>query len=125
MKVIKVAILIFALAGVSTALVPYDGAVAFPHLVKQPTALLQWAAVFVLPLIMAAILLAKRPAPMWPAVIALAGFSFGFVRMHLWEVIPRIPDGGLKSITMLVTVVAILGGMVASMIAVVKPDATA
>ena len=125
MKVIKLAILIFAIAGVSTAIVPYEGAVAFPNMLKNPTNLLHWAAIFVLPLIMAAILLSRRPAPMWPAVIALAGFSYGFVRGHLWEVIPRIPDGGLKTMTQLITVVAIVGGMIASVIAVVKPDARA
>jgi hypothetical protein len=125
MKAIKLAILIFGIAGLSTIIVPYDGEVMIGAYAKAPVELLKFCAIFLVPTIMGAILLSKRPAPMWPAVLALAGFSFGFVQGHLWEVIPHIPDGALKNISMLIGVVAILGGMVASVIAVVKPDARA
>jgi len=124
MKATKGLIILFAVLGLSWLVVPYDGAVLLPLWIKGAPRSLEFLAYFVPGLLMGLVMM-KPPAPMWAAVVALAGFSFGFVRLHLWEVIPRIPDGGLKNIGQIVLVVAILGGMLVSIIGVVKPEPTA
>lgn len=123
MKAIKVLIILFAALGLSIAVVPYNGAVALKFMLKDMSGFMQFLVWFGLPLVMGLMML-KRPTPIWMPVLALAGFSFGFVRLHLWERFKHLGDNW-GSNTNLVLFVAIVGGMLFSIIAVVKPDPTA
>jgi len=123
MKAIKVLIILFAALGLSIAVVPYDGVVALKYMLEDMPGFLQFLAWFGVPLIMGLLML-KSPAPIWMPVVALAGFSFGFVRLHLWEKFKHLGDNWHTN-TSLILFIAIVGGMLFSVIAVVKPDATA
>jgi len=123
MKAIKVLIILFAMLGLSIAVVPYDGAAPLKHMLKDMPQFLQFLVWFALPLLMGLMMLRNR-APIWMPVVALAGFAFGFVRLHLWERFKHMGDNW-GSNTNLVLFIAIVGGMLFSMIAVVKPDRAA
>ncbi|HEY4180774.1 MAG TPA: hypothetical protein VGM90_28210 [Kofleriaceae bacterium] len=125
MKLIKVLILVFAIAGLSSAFIPSDGHMMFTGLLHEPKELLFFLAVFVPGLIGGAVALGTRPSPTWPAVLALAGFAFGFVHGHMWQLFSNLSMLPHLPIQLLLVYVGVIGGVLVSIIAVVKPDPTA
>ncbi|CAN5897930.1 hypothetical protein BH11MYX2_BH11MYX2_06300 [soil metagenome] len=126
MKLIKVLIVVFALCGLVTLFIPTEGHIPFTGLLQHaPKQLLLFLAYFVPGLIVGAVAIGTRPAPTWPAVVALAGFAFGFVHLHMWNVFSNLGMLSHMPIQLLLIYVGIIGGVVASIIAVVKPDPTA
>lgn len=125
MKLIKILIIVFALCGLVTLFIPSDGHIMFTALLHSPKDLLLFLAVFVPGLIGGAVALGTVPAPTWPAVLALGGFAFGFVHGHMWELFTNLSMLPHLPIQLLLVYVGVIGGVIASIIAVVKPDPTA
>jgi hypothetical protein len=79
-------------------------------------------AVFGLPTAMGALGLAKPPFQMWQAIVALAAFGLGVVKMEIWSSAPHIMDMPLG---MKLMVIGIIGGVITSLLAVLKPEGKA
>jgi hypothetical protein len=77
---------------------------------------------FVLPLVMGIMGMTKPPFQMWQAVASLAGFAAIAIKTEIWSALPHIADAGGRGILM---IVAIIGGIVVSAMAIAKPEAKA
>jgi hypothetical protein len=74
---------------------------------------------FVLPVIMGTLGILRPPLKMAPAIVALAGFAAIAVKTKVWEALPHIMDEPIKG---KLTLVAIVGGVIVSLLAVIKPE---
>jgi hypothetical protein len=123
MKNMKVLILVFGILGVISLFIPTQGFTFFALLKLAGMGyLVPVLGGFVVAAAMGAMGLAKPPMQMWQAGVALAGFGAVFVRMEFWKIIKGIGDlpiGGK------LLIVAVLGGVVTSIIALAKPEAKA
>lgn len=79
-------------------------------------------AAFAVPAIMGAMGLAKPPFQMWQAGVSLAGFVLAVIKIRLWQTLPHIGDAptGMKLV-----LIATLGGVIVSVLALAKPEAKA
>lgn len=125
MKLIKTLIIVFALCGLVTLFIPSGGHLPFVAALHQPLELLIFLGYFVPGLIGGAVALGTHPSPTWPPVVALAGFAFGFVHQHMWNMFSNLDALPHMPIQVLLPVIGIVGGIIVSIIAVVKPDPTA
>ena len=80
------------------------------------------ALAFGVPAVAGAAALAKSPAQAWQAIAALAGFGLAAFKVKVWETLPHIMD---MPMSMKLMVVAAVGGLVAAIVGLVKPEATA
>jgi hypothetical protein len=124
-KLIKTLIVVFALCGLVTLFIPIEGHLPFAALVHAPLQLLLFLGYFVPGLIGGAVALGTRPSPTWPAVLALAGFAFGFVHQHMWNLFTNLGMLPHLPLQLMLPFIGIIGGVIVSIIAVVKPDPTA
>lgn len=122
MKATKYLIVLFGLCGLVTMVIPVHGHLPIASAVKDPAGLAQFLVWFLLPAVMGVLGILKPPQQAWQGAVALGGFGFGFVKLELWKVIPHIPDGALRNMSQVLWLVGIVGGIVASLIAVAKPE---
>jgi hypothetical protein len=119
-KPLKVVIVLSAVVGLLEIVLPVGG----ESLIKQLYELsvleaVVYAAIFVLPLVMAVAALVRPPMLPWQAGVALAGFVLGVVRFRVWEMLPHLGadvHGALR-------LAAIVVGTIASIVALMKPEA--
>lgn len=120
MKVMKLLILLFGCIGLIGYIPPLDGGSLFLEALHDEavTAILILTG-FGVPALMAVLGAVKPPFQAWQAVAALAGFVFVGVKIRLWDMLPNIGESGWSGKLL---IVASIGGLVVSAIAVAKPE---
>lgn len=117
MRNLKILILAFGALGVISLLMDMDLLKAG---LKEDT--VNYALVlagFVLPAIMGLMAIAKPPMVAWQAAVALAGFALVGVKFRIWETLPKIADAGTAQ---KLGMIAVVGGVVVSLLATLKPE---
>jgi hypothetical protein len=123
MKNMKVLILVFGILGVISLFIPSDGFTAFALLKLGGIGwILPVLGGFVVAAAMGGMGLAKPPMQMWQAGVALLGFGAVFVRFEMWKLFKGLGGAPLGFKLM---IIAVLGGVVTSIIALAKPEAKA
>jgi hypothetical protein len=123
MKNMKVLILVFGILGVISLFIPTEGFTMFAFLKLAGMGyLVPVLGGFVLAAVMGGMGLAKPPMQQWQAGAAAAGFAMVFVRLKFWQMIKGIGDAPLSGKLL---IVAVLGGLVVSIIALAKPESKA
>ena len=123
MKNMKVLILVFGILGVISLFISTHGFTMFALLKAMGMGYMEpILGGFVLAAVMGGMGLAKPPMQQWQAGLAAAGFGLVFVRFKLWEALKGIGDLPISGKLM---VVAVLGGLICSIIALAKPEAKA
>jgi len=121
MKNMKVLILVFGILGVVSLFIPSGGFTMFAALKLMGMGyLVPILGGFVLAAVMGGMALAKPPMQQWQAGAALAGFGAVFVRFKMWEAIKAIGDMPISGKLM---IIAVLGGVITSILALAKPEA--
>ncbi len=120
MKNLKLAILAFAALGLALEISEFE---SFKAMLTHPfagsaTGLIMIGG-FVLPLVMGIMGMTKPPFMMWQALASLAGFAAIAIKGKIWDAFPHIADMNVKGILALV---AVVGGVIVSAIAVAKPE---
>ena len=122
MKNSKVFVLLFGIIGLVALFLPLgDG---MPSLFKitmevDKVQLILMLAAFGLPALMGAMGLAKPPFLPWQAAVSLAGFALAAVKMRIWDMLGQFGSTALSGKLM---IVAIIGGLIFSILALVKRD---
>lgn len=120
MKNMKVLILVFGLLGVASLFIPMEGFTMFAMLKALGMGyLVPVLGGFALAAIMGVLGLANPPAQQWQAIAAVAGFAVPAVRMKIWS---GIVDGLKGPLPGKLMIIAILGGIVVSVLALMKPE---
>jgi hypothetical protein len=123
MKNMKVLILVFGILGVISLFIPSDGFTMFAVLKAMGMGyMVPILGGFVLAAVMGGMALAKPPMQQWQAGAAAAGFGMVFVRFKMWQLLKGIGDAPLSGKLL---IVAVLGGLVVSIIALAKPESKA
>jgi hypothetical protein len=123
MKNMKVLILVFGILGVISLFIPTEGFTMFAFLKLAGMGyLVPVLGGFVLAAVMGGMGLAKPPMLQWQAGLAAAGFAMVFVRLKFWQMLKGIGDAPLSGKLL---IVAVLGGLIVSIIALAKPEAKA
>jgi hypothetical protein len=123
MKNMKVLILVFGILGVISLFIPTEGFTMFAFLKLAGMGyLVPVLGGFVLAAVMGGMGLAKPPMQQWQAGAAAAGFAMVFVRLKFWQMLKGIGDAPLSGKLL---IVAVLGGLIVSIIALAKPEAKA
>ena len=115
MKNLKIFVLAFGALGLVILLTSNFGAM----LEFDKVYALLMVAAFGLPTAMGAMGLAKPPFQAWQAAVSLAGFALAAVKTRIWDLLPHIMDIDIKG---KLAVVAIIGGVIVSAIAIAKPE---
>jgi hypothetical protein len=76
-------------------------------------------AAFALPTVMGLLGTLKPPFQAWQAAMALAGFGVAAVRTKIWEQLPNFGDASGKGKAAMIVLVV---GVVASLVAMLKPE---
>ncbi|MBA3503753.1 MAG: hypothetical protein M4D80_10700 [Myxococcota bacterium] len=119
----KVLILVFGILGVISLFIPTEGFTMFAFLKLAGMGyLVPVLGGFVLAAVMGAMGLAKPPMQQWQAGLAAAGFAMVFVRLKFWQMIKGIGDAPLSGKLL---IVAVLGGLIVSILALAKPESKA
>jgi hypothetical protein len=74
---------------------------------------------FILPVVMGVLGLTKPPFLQWHAGVALAGFALVAVKFRIWQTIKLIGDAPMS---FKLSLIACLGGIIVSAIALAKPE---
>ncbi len=121
----KKLILAFGVLGLISLFIPQQGFMLFSLLKMMGMGyLVPIVGGFGAAVAMGAMAMSKPPMQKWQAGVAAGGFALIFVRFKMWEVLKEL--GSLfKAIPMLLFVVAVIGGLIVSIIAVAKGDETA
>ena len=123
MKNMKVLILVFGILGVISLFIPTEGFTMFAFLKLAGMGyLVPVLGGFVLAAVMGGMGLAKPPMQQWQAGAAAAGFALVFVRLKFWQMLKGIGDAPLSGKLL---IVAVLGGLICSVIALAKPESKA
>jgi hypothetical protein len=123
MKNMKVLILVFGILGVISLFIPTEGFTMFAFLKLAGMGyLVPVLGGFVLAAVMGGMGLAKPPMQQWQAGAAAAGFGMVFVRLKFWQMIKGIGDAPLSGKLL---IVAVLGGLIVSILALAKPESKA
>lgn len=125
MKNLKLLILVFGVLGLASLFLPMgEGAPSMFSLLMavDKLELVMMLAAFGIPTAVAALGAAKPPAPSWHAIAALAGFALAAVKVRIWQTAPHIMDAPTS---MKLLLVAVIGGVLVSLVGVVKPEPTA
>lgn len=121
MKNVKLVILGSGMLGLVALLVPFGGrSLLLDYFAAAPGSGIVYAAIFLLPIAMAIIALARPPMRSWQPGVALAGFVLGVARFQLWQVVAHLGSAGVQAVLLLATLVA---GTIAAIIALMKPEA--
>ena len=109
-------VLAFGVLGLLSMFIPSHGMTLF-SLFKLVSGgqLVIMLLVFAIPAVMG-VLMVKGPAQKWQAGVALAGFALACVKLEIWKTLPHIGELA-KVFPMLLIVVAAIGGLVASIMA--------
>lgn len=122
MKNLKVLILAFGILGIVAMFIPMQGFTLFSlfKLIGMGQLVIMLAA-FGVPVAMGAMAMSKPPMQKWQAGVALAGFGLGAFKLEVWKVFGEL--GALfKMVPMLLIVVAAIGGVVVSALALAKGE---
>lgn len=121
----KKLILAFGVLGLAAMFIPTNGFMLF-SLFKMlgMGQLVIMLAAFAIPVAMGAMAMSKPPMQKWQAGVALAAFGLGAFKLEVWKVIAHIGEL-FKVIPMFLIVVAAIGGVVVSIMALVKGEESA
>jgi hypothetical protein len=122
-KNLKLVILLCGVVGLLELIVPHGGGSMLKLLfgLDKVQAVL-YTAMFLLPVIMGAMALSKPPMLGWQAGVSLAGFVIGAFKFRVWEALLHLGAAGIHDILL---IGAIVVGAIASILALVKPEASA
>jgi len=114
---LKLPILLFGAAGLVLLLVQLDALAAGFEQAPLHTGLIAvgWAVAAAMGLLA----IARPPLQPWHAAVALAGFAVVAIRTQLWRAIPSFGDAPIEG---QLGMIALLGGLVASVLAVARPE---
>jgi hypothetical protein len=117
LKLLKLSILLFGAVGLALVLEETDAlAAGFEHApLHTALILLGWA----VPVAMGILTLVKPPLRSWHAAASLAGFAVVAIRTRIWEAIPDLADVPVEGI---IAMVAMVGGVIVSALAVARPE---
>jgi hypothetical protein len=120
-KAAKPLIVLFGVMGLISLFLPMDPLPSLFSMLMEidKLQLVLMLAAFGLPTIAGVAALSKPPAQAWQAVAALAGFGLAAVKTHIWETGPHIMDVPLG---MKLMIVATVGGVIVSIMGLVKPE---
>lgn len=117
MKNLKFGVIAFAALGLISLLMEFE---MLKIMLKVDAASTVMVLVgFILPLVMGIMGAAKPPFQMWQAGVALAGFALVAIKFRIWQTIKHIGDAPLSG---KLTMIAIIGGVIVSAIALAKPE---
>ncbi len=120
MKNLKLLILAFGALGLLSLLMEFD---MFKALLTHPFEMGGFGLIliggFVLPVVMGVMGLTKPPMQMWQVGVSLAGFAAIAIKFKIWEGISHIMDAPLSGKLMLI---ADIGGVIVSALALAKPE---
>lgn len=120
-KNVKLAILVCGVIGLAALLVPFGGrSLLVDTFGADPLSACVYVAIFVLPIAMAGVALARPPMQSWQPGVALAGLVLGVVRFHVWELIGHLGSVGVQGILL---ALALIVGTIATVIALIRPEA--
>lgn len=119
MKNAKLALVGCGVLGLVALLVPFAGGSLLDMLDTDPASALVHAAIFVLPLAMGALGLARPPLRAWQAGVALAACVLGVVRLQVWDLALHLPSIGLRGVLL---IAALVIGTVASVATLLRPE---
>ena len=125
MKNVKVLILVFGIIGLVSLFLPNGPMPSMFSMFMEfdKFQLILMLAAFGIPTAVAAMGLAKPPAQAWHGIAALLGFGLAAVKTRIWETLPHVMD--MPGMALKLMIVAVVGGVVTSVIGVVKPEARA
>jgi len=117
----KLALVVCGVVGLLALLVPFSGrSLLVDDFQLDRLAAVVHAAIFVLPLAMGAIGLARSPMPAWQSGVALAACVLGVARFQAWELARHLPSVGARGSLLLAALVL---GTVASVVTLLRPEA--
>ncbi|MGN6103938.1 MAG: hypothetical protein ACTHU0_02430 [Kofleriaceae bacterium] len=122
MRNLKVVVLVFGIVGLISMFLPLgDGMPSMFKLFMEfdKVQLLLMLAAFGIPTAVGAIGLAKPPFKQVHAGLAVAGFGLASFKMEIWKAISHIGAAPLSAKLMLI---AAAGGLIVSILALVKPE---
>ena len=120
MKNLKLGVLAFAALGLISLVMEFE---MLKLMLKHDAANTILVLVgFILPLAMGIMGLTKPPFQMWQAGVALAGFALVAIKFRIWSTIKHIGDAPLSG---KLTMIAIIGGVIVSALALAKPESKA
>jgi hypothetical protein len=119
-KKLKLALVVCGVLGLVALIAPLGGRSLLGELLElDKVAAIVHAAIFVLPLAMGAVGLARPPMHAWQSGVALAGCVLGVVRLHVWDLALHLPSVGLRGALLLAAVVI---GTVAAAATLLRPE---
>lgn len=121
----KKLILAFGVLGIVSMFIPTNGFMLFSLFKLIGTGqLVIMLAAFGVPVAMAAMAMSKPPMQKWQTGVSLACFGLGAFKLEVWKVLPHIGEL-FKMIPMLLIVVAAIGGVIVSIMGLVKGEESA
>ena len=122
MKNLKIGILAFGILGVVALFIPQHGFSLFSMLkLLGASYLVPVLGGFVVAAIMGILGMTKPPLLQWQAGVAAAGFAAVFVRMKFWEILKHF-GSAVKEVPSLLLIIAVIGGLIVSIMALAKPE---
>jgi len=123
----KKLILVFGALGVISFFIPTHGVMMIKGLSgPEKGSLIMMLLAFIVPVAMAGMAMSKPPMQKWQAGVALAGFALACVKLRVWETLPHIGTIieflGIPFVLMLV---AAIGGVIVSIMGLVKGEESA
>ncbi len=122
MKKLALPIIAFSVLGLVSLFIPIENGSMFSVFLEfDKFRLLLMLAAFIVPAVMAVMAMRATRVESWRGIVALAGFAVATVKSELWTMvsnITKLPTG------MLVMTIAILGGVLCSLIAVATEPKT-
>jgi hypothetical protein len=119
-KNLKLVILACGVVGLVALIAPLSGRSLLADAFEiDATAAVVYAAIFVLPAVMAVLALARPPMQSWQPGVALAGFVLGIFRFRIWDIALHLGSAGAAFVLLLAAVVI---GTAASVLALLKPE---
>lgn len=123
MKYAKLVIAMCGAVGLVEIAVPIGGSSLLAGLFEiDKLEALVYVAIFALPLAMGVLSLVRPPLLAWQSAVALAGFVVGVSRFRVWHALLHLSLADLPSA---IRVVAIVVGTLASVAALLRPEAPA
>ena len=123
----KKLILAFGVLGVVSFFIPTHGVMMIKGLSgPEKVSLITMLLAFIVPIAMGGMAISKPPMQKWQAAVALAAFGLACVKLKVWETIPNIGTVmDFFGVPFLLMIIAAVGGVVVSILALVKGDETA
>lgn len=116
MKKLALPIIAFSVLGLASLFIPMENGFMFGVFLEfDKFRLVLMLAAFGVPAAMAVLAMRAVKALSWHGIVALAGFAVATVKMELWSLVSNITK---LPTAMLVLTIAILGGVLCSLIAV-------